>query len=88
MGADGAAVTVNHASHGSEPDARAFEVLPTMQELENPKELIGNLRVEAHPIVANKNCCDDFGMKRTGLEGGRRSVAGEFDGVLGEIRED
>jgi len=49
-------MAVNDPLHGGQPYPGSFEILMPMQALEHPKELIGIARVEAHSVVAHKNC--------------------------------
>ena len=52
---DAASVLVNNALHRGQTNARTFEILGPMQPLENAKEFVLVLHVEADAIVADED---------------------------------
>jgi len=48
-------MALDYPTNNCQPDSRAFEIFSAMQPLENLKELVHVLHVEAHAIVTDEN---------------------------------
>ena len=87
---DSASMFLHDALHRRQADARAFKILRTMQSLEDPKQFVDILHVEADAVVADREHRLPIVrvFRLTDLNDRGISGAGKLKGVGEEVLKD
>src|SRR6266513_2331871 len=88
FGPDPAAMPVDDAAHGGEPNPGAFEFRRRMEPLKHAEQLVGVAHVEAGAIVLDHEHATAVFLLRRELHARLRLLAGVFPAVAQEIVED
>src|SRR4051794_23729648 len=88
FGPDGSAVLADDAIDSGEADAGAFELVGTVETLENTEKFIGVFHVETNTVIANEDCGVPVELDGTDFDNGDATGAGVFDSVGQQIGED